>query len=178
MVTATGFTQEGSSLRYVASKDLPSKSLEFINTYFANAPITTAHEKNGNYTVVLSNDPIVKTVEKTHELNNGTYHTFTVNVREPKETALRTTETSRGTDTYTVAVRDNITITFNSDGEWKKVTTSGSSLDTIAFLDPSIPSELKSLYNESGVTSILRGKSAVFGDGTKVSFIKGELKKS
>ena len=177
MVTATGFAQEGSGLRYVASKDLPSQSLEFINTYFANAPIVATHERNGNYTVVLSNDPVVATVEKTTEFEGGK-RTFTVNVIEPKETALRTIETSRGTDTYTVGVRDYITITFNSNGEWKKVTTSGSSLDSIAFVAPSIPSELKSLYNESGVTSILRGKSVLFGDGTKVTRNKGELKKS
>ena len=177
MLTATGFAKERDSLRHVTAKDLPSKSLEFINTYFSDAPIVTAHERNGSYTVVLSNDPVATTVEKTIELEGGK-HTFKVNVIEPKETAVKSTETSRGTYTYTVGVRDNITITFSGNGEWKKVTTSGSSLDTVAFVSTSVPAELKSLYNKSGVTSILRGKSVVFGDGTKVSFNKGELKKS
>jgi len=169
VVAATSFA-EGSSLRHVASEGLPSSSLEFIDTYFPNSPITTAYEKDGSYTVVLNND-LTTAVLKTVEFDGGK-RTFTVNVREPKVTATRSVETERGTHTYTVGVRDNVTIVFNGKGEWKKVTTSGSSLDTIAFANPSIPAELKSLYEKSGITSIVRGSSAVFGDGTKVTFSK------
>lgn len=175
MVAATSFA-EGNSLRHVNSKNLPSASLEFVNTYFPNSPITTAYEKNGSYTVVLNNDPTT-TALKTFKLN-GSYYTFKVDVREPQATVTRSLYTDRGTRTYTVDVRENITITFNSKGEWKKVITSGGSLDTIAFVDATIPDELKSLYEDSGVTSILRGKSVVFGDGTKVTFNKGKLDKS
>lgn len=175
MVAATSFA-EGSSLRHVNSEYLPSASLEFIDTYFPNSPITTSYEKNGSYTVVLNNDPTTATL-KTFELNGSDY-TFKVDVREPQAVATRSVETERGTHTYTVDVRENITITFNSKGEWKKVTTNGASLSTIAFVDATIPAELKSLYEGSGVTSILRGKSVVFGDGTKVTFKKGKLEKS